>query len=178
VENNGTPIQLSQLLDTSRVKDGVWVQYQNSDFWVRVAYYGKQQMQRLFEECKTSRINMRTLREEEEMDKVKFRKMYASQVIREWKGLTLGVLKNLVVVQINSGLPDTTEITCSQENREMLLEHSLEFDQWLVDRDGVAGLLEPLADGRLGDRLAERGYADFSHDQPCLSAQRLFQQLL
>ena len=40
----------------------------------------------------------------------------------------------------------------------------LELDQRLVDRDGFAGLLEPLADGRLGDGFAERGNADFSHD--------------
>ena len=40
-----------------------------------------------------------------------------------------------------------------------------ELDQRLVDRDGVAGLLEPLADGRLGDGFAEGGNADFSHDR-------------
>ena len=38
-----------------------------------------------------------------------------------------------------------------------------ELDQRLVDRDGVARLLEPFADGRLGDRFAERGHADLSH---------------
>jgi len=31
--------------------------------------------------------------------------------------------------------------------------------------DGVAGLLEPFADGRLGDGFAEGGNADFSHDE-------------
>jgi hypothetical protein len=131
VDNNGAPLQLSQLLDTSRTKEGVWVQYQNTDFWVKVAYYGKPQMQRIFEEAKTTRINMRTLREEEEMDRHKFRRLYANQVIKDWKGLTIAVLKSLVVVQVNSGLADTTEVPCTPENREMMLEHSLEFDQWL-----------------------------------------------
>ena len=39
-----------------------------------------------------------------------------------------------------------------------------ELDQRLVDRDRIAGLLEPLADGRLGDGFAEGRDADFSHD--------------
>ena len=39
-----------------------------------------------------------------------------------------------------------------------------EFDQRLVDRDGLAGLLEPLADRRLGHRFAERRAREF---QPC-----------
>jgi hypothetical protein len=131
VDNNGAPLQLSQLLDKSRTREGVWVQYQNTDFYVKVAYYGKPQMQRIFEEAKTTRLNMRTLREEEEMDRPKFRRLYANQVIKEWKGLTIAVLRQLVVVQVNSELPDQTDIPCTAENREMLLENSLEFDQWL-----------------------------------------------
>ena len=40
-----------------------------------------------------------------------------------------------------------------------------ELDQRLVDRDRVTRLLEPFADGGLGDGFAERGDADFSHDR-------------
>ena len=52
-----------------------------------------------------------------------------------------------------------------------------EFDQRLVDRDRLAGLLEPLADGRFGDAFAQRGDADLSH-RFVRSAERLFQELL
>ena len=46
----------------------------------------------------------------------------------------------------------------------------LELDQRLVDRDGIARLLEPFADGRLGDGFAEGGNADFGHvDLSCSS---------
>src|SRR6185437_934486 len=40
----------------------------------------------------------------------------------------------------------------------------LELDQRLVDRDRVAGLLEPFADGGLGDGFAERRDANIGHD--------------
>src|SRR6185437_1511237 len=39
----------------------------------------------------------------------------------------------------------------------------LELDERLVDRDRVARLLEPFADGRFGDRFAKGGDADVSH---------------
>ena len=39
----------------------------------------------------------------------------------------------------------------------------LELDQRLVHRHGIAGLLEPAADGGLGHGLAERRNANFSH---------------
>ena len=39
----------------------------------------------------------------------------------------------------------------------------LEFDQGFVDRDGIAGLLEPAADGGLGHGFAECRNANFSH---------------
>ena len=39
----------------------------------------------------------------------------------------------------------------------------LELHQRLVDRDGVARMLEPFSDSRLGHRFAERGNPDVSH---------------
>src|SRR6266851_1139506 len=48
----------------------------------------------------------------------------------------------------------------------------LEFDQGLIDRHGIAGLLEPAADGGLGHGFTERRNANFSHwlvpQIPCL----------
>ena len=83
-------VRLADLIDTARPEnEGVWVQYQNTPFWLRVTYYGKQQMQKMFEAAKTTKLNMRTLREEEEMDKLKFRKLYARKVIQEYMFLRL-----------------------------------------------------------------------------------------
>src|ERR1700682_4997616 len=50
----------------------------------------------------------------------------------------------------------------------------LELDQPLLDRHGIAGLLEPAADGGLGHGLAERRNANFSHRlvSPCVMAGR------
>src|SRR6185437_3794001 len=39
----------------------------------------------------------------------------------------------------------------------------LELDQRFIDRHGIAGLLEPAADGGLGHGLAERRNTNFSH---------------
>ena len=126
-------VRLADLIDTTRPEnEGVWVQYQNTPFWLRVTYYGKQQMQKMFEAAKTTKLNMRTLREEEEMDKLKFRKLYARKVIQEWKGLTIDVLRSMVILKLDSSLAGDLEVPCTDENKEMLIEHSLEFDQWLA----------------------------------------------
>jgi hypothetical protein len=126
-------VRLVDLIDTTRPEnEGVWVQFQDTPFTLRVTYYGKPQMQKMFEAAKTTKLNMRTLREEEDMDKLKFRKLYARKVIQEWKGLTVDVLRKLVVLKIDSNLPGDLEIPCTDENKEMLIEHSLEFDQWLA----------------------------------------------
>jgi hypothetical protein len=125
-------VRLADLIDTTRPEEGVWVQFQDTPFTVRVTYYGKQQMQKMFEAAKTTKLNMRTLREEDDMDRLKFRKLYAKKVIREWKGLTVAILRKLVVLKLDASLPDDTVIECTDENKEMLIEYSLEFDQWLA----------------------------------------------
>ncbi len=126
-------VRLADLIDTTRPEnEGVWVQFQDTPFQLRVTYYGKPQMQKMFDAAKTTKLNMRTLREEEEMDRLKFRKLYARKVIQEWKGLTVDVLRRLVVLKLDAGLPGDLEIPCTDENKEMLIEHSLEFDQWLA----------------------------------------------
>ncbi len=45
-------------------------------------------------------------------------------------------------------------------NRDLV---GFEFNQRFIDRNGVAGLLEPAADGGLGHGFAERRNANFSH---------------
>ena len=40
---------------------------------------------------------------------------------------------------------------------------TIEVHQGLIDGDGIAGLLEPAADGGLGDGFAERRHTNFSH---------------
>ncbi len=48
----------------------------------------------------------------------------------------------------------------------------LKLDQRFVNGDSIAGLLEPLADGCFGHRLAERWHANLSHGL-CLLVRRL-----
>jgi hypothetical protein len=132
VSEQQTALRLSDLIDTVRPEEGVWVQYQDTTFHLRVTYYGKPQMEKMFEAAKTVKLNMRNLKEEEDMDRLKFRKLYAKKVIQEWKGLTVEVLRKLVILKLDANLNPTDEIPCTDENKEMLIQYSLEFDQWLA----------------------------------------------
>ena len=126
-------IKLADLIDLTRPdQEGVWVQFQDTTFYVRVTYYGKPQMNKMFEAAKTTKLNTRTLQEVEEMDKAKFRKLYARKIIQEWKGLTVAVLRTMVPLKIGASVPDDMELPCTDEHKEMLIEQSLVFDQWLA----------------------------------------------
>ena len=88
-------LNLGSLIDTKRIDEGIWVTYKETQFQVKVSYYGKPQMAAIFERCKTKSVNLRTLKEEERINNPVFREEYADLVIREWKGLTLDVLRKL-----------------------------------------------------------------------------------
>ena len=58
---------------------------------------------------------------------------------------------------------DFAERTCRRRGDLDCHLVGFEFDQRFVHRNGVAGFLEPAADGGLGHGLAERRNANFSH---------------
>jgi hypothetical protein len=123
-------MDLKALLDTDRIENGVWVTYEDTPFEVRVAYYGRPEMQALYKKCSTKKFDPGTMQEREDLDTVKFRDAFSDQVIKEWRGLTLGVLRKLILLKA-SEQPDDTPITCTKENKTFLLENCFAFDRWV-----------------------------------------------
>lgn len=126
----GDVLNIKDLLDEQAIDDGVWVPFKDTNFKVKIAYYGKQQMQQLYEKCKVKTFNPRLARFDEDVDTNKFRKIYADTVIRDWSGLTIEVLSKLIPVK---GTPDPkAELACTPDNKVVLVTLSMEFDQWLA----------------------------------------------
>ena len=91
-------------------------------------------------------------------------------------GVAVGTDKGLVVPVVRDADRLTflgDDLAKHAGGRRVDLERHLvgfELDQGLVGLHRIAGLLEPLADGRLGNGLAEGGYADFGrHVRPLLN---------
>ena len=66
----------------------------------------------------------------EDVDEDKFVSLFAKATVKGWKGLTLSVLQELILIDMKENDP-TTELEYSQENAQLLMQNSTEFDQWL-----------------------------------------------
>lgn len=106
-------------------------------FIVHLRYTGKTQLHEMVKECTEERLDMRSMKKVEEVNELKFKKLIANKVIVNWEGLTIGTLKNLILLdeeQLKSaGLTDESLVEASFENKMMLLDNSLEFDRWVND---------------------------------------------
>lgn len=106
-------------------------------FMVSLRYTGKTQLQDMVKECTEERRDLRTLKTVEEVNEIKFKKLIATKVIVEWTGLTIGGLRNIVLLDEEqlkaAGMTDETVVESSFENKMMLLDNSLEFDRWVND---------------------------------------------
>jgi len=80
--------------------------------------------------CTTNKFNRKTRGFEESLDENKFVKEFSSCTIKGWKGFKLKYLEDLLLVDI-SGKDPEVELEYTQENAELLVENSSEFDNWL-----------------------------------------------
>jgi len=66
----------------------------------------------------------------ETVDDEKFVKDFAKHTIKNWKGLTLANLEQLILIDAD-GQDLDLELEYSQANAELLLNNSVDFDNWL-----------------------------------------------
>ena len=106
-------------------------------FKISLRYTGKTQLQEMVKACSEERMDLRSMKKIEEVNEIKFKKLIATKVIVDWEGLTIGGLKNVVLLDESqlraSGMTDETVVEASFENKMMLLDNSLEFDRWVND---------------------------------------------
>ena len=106
-------------------------------FLVHLRYTGKTQLQDMVKECTVTRFDMKARKDVENIDEVKFKKLIATKVIVGWDGLTIDVLKNIVLLDEEAiaaaGMTKDSLVEASFENKMMLLDNSMEFDRWVND---------------------------------------------
>jgi hypothetical protein len=67
---------------------------------------------------------------EEVLDDEKFVTEFTRKTVKNWKGLTLAHLETLILVDIDDQDP-SKEVEYSEDNAEVLVSQSTEFDTWL-----------------------------------------------
>jgi hypothetical protein len=127
-------LQLKNLIDNRREEEGEWFQFPGTKFEVKIAHYGKQAMEDLYNSCKIKKTDPRNPRQIiESLDTEAFRIAYAEKIIKDWRGLTLDVLKRFIVLKQDAENSADEELPFSPDNRLALLSASAEFDNWVTN---------------------------------------------
>ena len=117
----------SLLVDTKTT----WVEFPGlSDFEVELANLSRKELVALRKKCTQQKFNRKTRAFEETLDDDKFVKEFTQATVKGWKGLQLGFLEDLVLVDLK-GQDATNELEYTLENALLLVENSSEFDNWL-----------------------------------------------
>ena len=108
-----------------------WVDFPGLDgFTVEVANLSRKELINLRKRCTITKFNRKTRQPEETLDDEKFIKEFTKAIVKNWKGLTLENLQNLILID-TEGKDMQEELPYTEENAQVLVNSSSEFDQWL-----------------------------------------------
>jgi len=121
-------MELKALLVDSKT---TWVEFPGLDgFEVELANLSRKELVNLRKKCTTNKFNRKTRGFEEVLDEDKFVKEFSEATIKGWKGFKLKYLEDLLLVDLTGKDPEI-EMEFTQENAQLLVENSSEFDNWL-----------------------------------------------
>ena len=119
-------MELKKLVVDSK---STWIDFAGLEgFSVEVANLSRKELTGVRKRCTTSKFNRKTRQIEEILDDEKFVTEFTRKTIKGWKGLTLAHLETLIYTE---GQDLSKEVEYSEENAEVLVSQSAEFDTWL-----------------------------------------------
>lgn len=127
------PVSLKSLLTPSKT---VGIEFPGMEgFEVKLTYLAREELLKLRNRSVKQVLNKRTRAYEEQLDNDKFLVEYSKAVVKGWKGLKYSYLEELLLVDTSEVDPND-ELEYTQENAELLLKNSGDFDNWVSDMLG------------------------------------------
>jgi hypothetical protein len=128
-----TPISLASLMTPSKT---VSIDYPgHPGMSIDLCYLAREELMKLRKKTITTKFDKRTRQPTESLDEDKFIVEYVKAVVKGWSGLKYAYLEDLLLVDISNLDPeDTLEFT--QDNAELLMKNSTEFDTWVTETVG------------------------------------------
>ena len=121
-------MDLKQLLVDSKT---TWVEFPGLEgFEVELANLSRKELVNLRKRCTQNKFNRKTRGFEESLDEDKFLIEFTEATVQNWKGLQLGFLEDLLLVDLK-GQDPKAELEYNPDNAKSLVENSNEFDNWL-----------------------------------------------
>ena len=120
-------MELKSLLVDSKT---TWVEFPGLEgFEVELANLSRKELVALRKKCTQNKFNRKTRAFEETLDDEKFVIEFTQSTVKGWKGLKLGYLEDLVLVDLKNQDVEK-ELEFSEANAQSLVENSTEFDNW------------------------------------------------
>jgi len=121
-------MELKKLMVDSK---SVWMDFPGLDgFKVEVANLSRKELTGLRKRCTSSKFDRKSRQIMENLDEDKFVKEFAKATIQNWSGLTIEHLETLILIN-TEGQEPSAEVEYSEDNAEILVTNSTEFDTWL-----------------------------------------------
>ena len=121
-------MDLKSLLVDSKT---AWVDFPGMEgFEVELANLSRKELVALRKRCTTNKFDRKLRVFNEELDESKFLVEFTDAVVKNWKGLKLKYLEDMILVDITNQDPEV-EMPFTQDNAKLLVENSQEFDNWL-----------------------------------------------
>ncbi len=99
---------------------------------VDLCYLAREELVKLRKKTVTTKFDKKTRQPMEILDEDKFLSEYVKAVIKGWSGLKYLYLEELLLVDV-SALDSDDTLTFTQENAELLMRNSTEFDTWVTE---------------------------------------------
>ena len=126
-------VSLASLLTPSKT---VTIDYPDIDgFEVDLCYLAREELLKVRNKCLSQKFNKKTRSFEEQLDEDKFLTAYVKGVIKGWRGLKYTHLLELLLVDFGEKDPET-ELEFNNENAEVLMRNSNDFDSWVTETVG------------------------------------------
>ena len=127
------PVSLATLMTPSKT---VSIDFPGYDgMKVSLCYLAREELLKLRKKCVTTKFSKKTRQPEEILDEDKFLVEYCKAVIKTWSGFKYSYLEELLLVDI-SGLDSEDELVYTQDNAQLLMKNSNDFDTWVTETVG------------------------------------------
>ena len=108
-----------------------WIEFPGCPgFSVNVANLARKELISLRKRCVHTKFDRKTRQPEEVLDEQKFIAEFSKATIKGWKGFKLKYLEDLILVDL-SGKDTEQELDYSEDQAELLISNSSEFDTWV-----------------------------------------------
>jgi len=127
------PVSLATLMTPSKT---VSVDFPETEgFKVELTYLARDEILKLRNKCLKQKFNKKTRAFEEQLDEDTFLTEYVKAIIKGWSGFKYKYLQDMMLVDTAS-LNEEDELPFTQENAEILMKNSPDFDTWVTETVG------------------------------------------